>query len=276
MRASLIINGKDFGPYIKEDGIKFSKVYRNQKSIITRAGTKYESSIEKTKITVDLLSKMYDSLFIELMTFLRAANPATVTYNDTDNVILPTNSTYWQTFAEWVADATPDDWAANTAYAVDSFVYHETTYYRCITAHTSGDSFDSSKWETFEEWVADATPTPWAVSTYYAEDSFVIFQGAYYRCKQSHTSTIAFNSTFWETYPIWVQDIQIPDWYGGIHYNVGDFVLYNNVYYRCKTAHNSALYTTGTFISSDPTYSIEKTIDSLSLINNGSFVLEEQ
>lgn len=37
-------------------------------------------------------------------------------------------------------------WAANTAYDTNSFVIHDNAIYRCTAAHTSGQSWDASKW----------------------------------------------------------------------------------------------------------------------------------
>lgn len=88
MKASLIINGKEFGPFIKEEGIKFSKISRNSKSIITMDGTLYKTEKEAMKIQVDLLD-MYDNMTIDgveegfsvLMSKLNT-NPVVVSYSD--------------------------------------------------------------------------------------------------------------------------------------------------------------------------------------------------
>lgn len=43
--------------------------------------------------------------------------------------------------------STADDWMPNHNYSVNDIVAYETSFYTCKTAHTSGSSFDSSKWD---------------------------------------------------------------------------------------------------------------------------------
>jgi len=38
------------------------------------------------------------------------------------------------------------EWQKSTSYAVGNIVTHENKYYKCTTAHTSGTTWDSSKW----------------------------------------------------------------------------------------------------------------------------------
>ncbi|HEY3251259.1 MAG TPA: carbohydrate-binding protein [Ignavibacteria bacterium] len=40
-----------------------------------------------------------------------------------------------------------DDWAPNVNYAIGDYSRYNDAIYKCITAHTSGTTFDSSKWE---------------------------------------------------------------------------------------------------------------------------------
>lgn len=68
MRASLIINGFDVGPYIAEDGLEFDTISRNQKSVTVKSGDLYQSEREKTKITVKLLD-MSDEQYAELIQY---------------------------------------------------------------------------------------------------------------------------------------------------------------------------------------------------------------
>jgi uncharacterized delta-60 repeat protein len=53
-------------------------------------------------------------------------------------------------------------WAASTAYAVDAYVTRvvgdSPTYYRCITAHTSGGSFNASYWTQVSPLIPQETP----------------------------------------------------------------------------------------------------------------------
>ena len=43
--------------------------------------------------------------------------------------------------------STADDWKPNHHYSVNDIVAYETSFYTCKTAHTSGSSFDASKWD---------------------------------------------------------------------------------------------------------------------------------
>lgn len=48
----------------------------------------------------------------------------------------------------WTGSSSFDIWAANTAYTANAVVYETSTkkFYKCTTAHTSGSSFDATKW----------------------------------------------------------------------------------------------------------------------------------
>lgn len=83
MKASLVINGFSIGPYIKQDGIKFSKVQRNSKQVTTWDGTLYEFGVSKNKFDVNLMS-MPDSEWQTICGYLYLRQPALVTYSDLD------------------------------------------------------------------------------------------------------------------------------------------------------------------------------------------------
>lgn len=87
MRPKLVINGVDFKDWIKEDGIKYSKVERVKRSVVTLAGTDYRKTIEKDKLDITLLD-MPDSCIVNgeeiglqaVEAALAIAYPAIVTY----------------------------------------------------------------------------------------------------------------------------------------------------------------------------------------------------
>jgi hypothetical protein len=43
-----------------------------------------------------------------------------------------------------------DEWRENTAYAEENIVIYNDVLYKCITAHTSSDTFDITKWEALD------------------------------------------------------------------------------------------------------------------------------
>ena len=83
MRVSLIINGKQFGDYIKQGGVSFSYETRNEKSIVAKDGTKYMNDIKKHVLNVNLLDRLFDEYYTELVAYL-SPNPATVSFTNFD------------------------------------------------------------------------------------------------------------------------------------------------------------------------------------------------
>ena len=67
-----------------------------------------------------------------------------------------TTTNGWRTEKRPVLNAFPD-WAKNTAYTLDSVVMRNNILYRCTVAHTSGSTWDGSKWAatTFSKIIAD-------------------------------------------------------------------------------------------------------------------------
>lgn len=102
MTCSLIINGKDFTKYLKEDGISFGKTMRVTKTLTVMDGTLYKKEIEKRVIEVSLFDDLYDSItingetdgFTALCSYLKT-NPATVSYTDFENGTTITNKLFY-------------------------------------------------------------------------------------------------------------------------------------------------------------------------------------
>lgn len=70
-------------------------------------------------------------------------------------------------------------WAENTAYTVGKVVYYINHCYKCTTAHTSGSSFDTSKFERMPNW---------AKNTAYSVGDIVQYNNNDYECIAAHTS----------------------------------------------------------------------------------------
>lgn len=122
----------------------------------------------------------------------------------------------------WAPEGLPWKWVANTAYRVEDMVNVGGTWYRCIAAHTSGATFAvGSNWEPIYGVYLNAPPWPYVPSG----------QKAYVR-----------NSTSWAelTYETWGGSAPIAwRWRVGQSYAFNDAVCYDNVWYRCISAHTS-------------------------------------
>lgn len=57
-----IINGVDFTPYIRENGVQQSDVIRNERRVVTLDGVLHRDSVAKRRITVQLMELRDDTL----------------------------------------------------------------------------------------------------------------------------------------------------------------------------------------------------------------------
>lgn len=90
MQPILTINGVDFIPYIKEDGIEYYPIYRRAIRVVTLDGKEHRASIEKQGINVELTA-MKD----ETLTRLCAALASLVTVRYTDKTGTVHNSQFY-------------------------------------------------------------------------------------------------------------------------------------------------------------------------------------
>lgn len=130
------------------------------------------------------------------------------------------------------------NWVANEDYVVGDLVAYDAKIYRCITAHTSGSTFDSTEEANWEE----LSPTIneislWAASTDYKVGQLVIYNNKLFRCTTAHTSTSSFDSDInnWQE----ISSNEIGSWQPSTTYKVGEFVYKDGQIYRCTTAHTS-------------------------------------
>lgn len=79
MEAKLIINGVDFIPWCKRDGIQQTDIQRKVRSVITLGGKLYEKAIVVRGISVSLV-ELRDETLARLTAALES--PATVEYTD--------------------------------------------------------------------------------------------------------------------------------------------------------------------------------------------------
>jgi len=80
------------------------------------------------------------------------------------------------------------DWAANTAYTVNTVVVYNAQPYRVTTAHTSGTTFDATKFVTLVVKV-------WYPLTEYSVNDIVIYQNISYVATVTFTSSLTFDTT---------------------------------------------------------------------------------
>lgn len=79
MLFNMTINGVDFTPYLRENGVNQYDISRIQKTVITMDGTLYRSDVKKRGIRVQL-REVRDTILTDL--FAALTSPATVGYTD--------------------------------------------------------------------------------------------------------------------------------------------------------------------------------------------------
>ena len=175
------------------------------------------------------------------------------------------------TGAKGISWRTKGAWAASTAYVNDTSYTDIITYngsaYACKTSHTSGTSWDSSKWTlivqkgdtgatgaTGAKGVSVRLKGAWVASTAYVNDSFYIdavtHDGNLYLCTTSHTSPTAWSASNWtiaaskgNTGATGVSMRLKGAWTASTAYvnntSYIDFVTNGGNLYACKTSHTS-------------------------------------
>ncbi len=126
-------------------------------------------------------------------------------------------------------------WRSSNPYAVGDIVYYAGVWYTCSTAHTSGSSFDSSKWtnnQTSSFLSSTNALFNWNSSSIKYNPSDVVYYSVtsqWYRCIASHTSSGSItpsNTTYWINAPLYSTA-----WDSGCQYSQYDRVRYNGVWY---------------------------------------------
>ena len=80
MRAILIINGVDFSPYLRSEGLVQREITRQGREVVDLGGTSYRSGIIKRGISAELI-ELRDETWYRLSAALRD-RPAQVRYID--------------------------------------------------------------------------------------------------------------------------------------------------------------------------------------------------
>lgn len=80
MRATLIINGMDFSPYLRSGGLQQTEIVRRGRSVVALDGTEYRSEIVKRGLSVGLID-MKDTQWRRMLEAL-ASRPVQARYMD--------------------------------------------------------------------------------------------------------------------------------------------------------------------------------------------------
>ena len=147
-----------------------------------------------------------------------------------------TEKANWDTIGE---PASILEWEASTAYTVNQIVIYNGNLYNCITAHTSGSTFDPVE-ELNWELLGRPNITDWATSYNYQVDDMVIYANSIYRCVAQHTSDNTNFSTDITNWELVYADLK--EWVSGDYYTLGTCVVDSDRYiWRCTTAHTAGL-----------------------------------
>lgn len=139
-------------------------------------------------------------------------------------------------------------WAPSTAYHVNDSVTYNGSSYWCVTAHTSGATFDPSKWQLLAQgfnWRG-----PWTASTAYAQNDAITNVGNSYVCITAHTSTSTFDPTKWQLLAQGQVYNPRGNWVAGTAYALNDTAHVTAAQganpagtYQCVTANNDGTFT---------------------------------
>jgi hypothetical protein len=128
----------------------------------------------------------------------------------------------------------PVNWMIGTSYVIGNMAIRNGSWYRCIASHTASSTNQppsGANWTSY--WVT----TPYVsadADLRYTNNAFV----RYYVTTYGNDAWYRWNGSSWDqvTNGTWTLTWH---WTPSTAYNVGDIISYNNVWYRCKTAHTS-------------------------------------
>lgn len=145
------------------------------------------------------------------------------------------NSAYW--IQEHNAISASMTWVSGTDYVSGNMVLRNGSWYRCKADHTASSASQppiGGSWSTY--WVA--VPYVSADSDLHYNNEAIV---RYYVITYGNDAWYRYNGGGW-----WdnIMSVSWPwtltwHWAVSTDYNVGDVISYSNVWYRCKTAHNS-------------------------------------
>ncbi len=157
-----------------------------------------------------------------------SATSVPTTTADWENALSGTNTTSTPGARGWSS--------SNINYNLGDVVYYYSSstsqWHRCIKAHTSSATFDSSKWSD-----APLLPTAWDPNHQYSQYDTVRYQGVWYlslRPSNYANDPVAASSSYWAVAPR-----SLAAWDSTKIYGLNDMVSASGVWYRCITPHTN-------------------------------------
>lgn len=139
--------------------------------------------------------------------------------------------------AHWdIVYASLPSWGTEVYYPAKTVVYYNNKTYKCLTAHTSGNTTlydDGAKWQ-----ILDNTIEEWATNTYYYSGQLVLKENVLYKCNTNHkASNFATDIAKWD-----LVYANIQTWATDTYYKVNSLVIHEGKMYLCITAHTSDVF----------------------------------
>lgn len=208
-------------------------------SLVIRDGVTYRASTAHTASTLNGPPGSY------WVTVPYLTSGSDLQYSN-ESMVYWTNSTWYRYYnGSWYTSGSgwPPrwGWASGVAYYVGDFVLVTTTWYRCITAHTSSGSLtytNTTYWTQVPTFATNTATTnwPWNSSRAYNAGDAVYHAGtsSWYRARLGNTGqTPSSTSAYWSASPLLSQD-----WDPLIQYNQYDTVWYNGLWYLSLVSSN--------------------------------------
>jgi hypothetical protein len=129
-------------------------------------------------------------------------------------------------------------WISGAAYRVNDLIADAGIWYRCVQNHTSSTlikPLTSTGYSNLTYWAPTPVPWSWYSNKTYSQDSDVVcYNGTWYRCILTHTSStsiIPTNTTYWTSMPA----APVLAIYTNTPYTAGTFAfrVSNGTWYRC-------------------------------------------
>lgn len=135
--------------------------------------------------------------------------------------------------------ASVNDWTYPKHYPLNVVVIKDGLLYKCVSAHTSTSNFetDRAKWKLLGN--VPAYLNNWQSSTYYYTGQCVLVDGIIYRSKTDHTSDATSFDNETNSWEIVGGVGGANEWQVNKPYQVGQFVIYKDILYRCNAKHTS-------------------------------------
>lgn len=156
------------------------------------------------------------------------------TYDHTsDSSDVDVDEAYWTPLY-----ASLQDWTTGSFYGVGATILYDNFIYKCTTAHVASQNFatDINNWALLHQ--LPSKLYDWDANIKYDQYQLVYYGDNIYRALYAHTSGANFDPTKWQI----VSD-SINDWVSQGDYQVGQYVNYQRVLYKCIVDNNDTNFT---------------------------------